>query len=621
MEAEHHLLISLASIVVLGMGAQWIAWRLGVPSILFLLLAGFVAGPITGFLDPDHLFGELLFPIVSLSVAVILFEGGMSLKLKELRDVGHVVRNLVSIGALVTWLICSVAAVLIFQLPIPIAMLLGAILVVTGPTVTGPILRAVRPSGQVGTTLKWEGIVIDPVGASLAVLVFEVIIAGEFQAATAAVAEGLARTVIGGGLLGLLGAALIVIFLRRYWLPDFLQNPVALMVVISVFTASNFIQEESGLLAVTVMGVALANQPFVVVRNILQFKEDLRVLLIATLFIVLTARVPLERLESIGLQSLLFLGIVMLVARPIAVALSTMQSSMSWRERLFLSWIAPRGIVAASVASLFAIRMAEADIEGARQLVPITFTVIVGTVAIYSLTALPVARWLGVARPNPQGVLIVGAHTLARMVGHALQKQKFQVLLVDTNPVICEEARAEGLPVFHGSIFAPEVHERIALGSIGRLLAITANDEVNAFAVQEWTEMFGSAEVYQLSPHEIAQTQDARATLAPSVRGRLLFGRKMTYTHLMERIYAGATIETITLPDASTNTLNKYLSDQNAVPLFAISEDRSLHILTANRTSFTPRTRQTLIRLVNSHTTQSYDAAPIRDLEQLRQSV
>jgi NhaP-type Na+/H+ or K+/H+ antiporter len=588
---EHHLLTSLASIIILGVGAQWLAWRFSLPSILVLLIIGFVAGPLTGILDPDELFGDLLFPLVSLSVGIILFEGGMSLRFSELHGSGYVVRNLVSIGALITWGICTVAAVTLIDMPLAIATLLGAILVVTGPTVIGPLLRVVRPTGRVGAVLKWEGIVIDPVGASLAVLVFEAIIADELQAATAAVVDVVLRTILAGGLLGLLGAAFIVLLLRRYWVPDFLQNLVVLMVVIGVFLGADLIQEESGLLAVTCMGVLLANQRMVVVKQILEFKENLRVLLIGSLFIVLTARLDLDNLISMGLESLLFLLVVLFVARPATVLLSTLGSELNWRERVFLAWMAPRGIVAASVASLFALRMSDAGIAGAEQIVPAVFLVIVGTVTFYSLTAMPVARWLRVSLPNPQGLLIAGAHPLGRSIGYALHEQGFQVLLVDTNATNCEEANAMGLRTFHGSVLAEEIGEEVGVNGLGRLLALTANDEVNALAVLEWDELFGSAEVYQLLPHDSAVTGPFSTQ---NLRGRPLFRRGVTYESLMERMQAGGTIQVSTIPAQPERPAEQFPS--SSIPLFIVTEDQNLIVITADR-PVTPRPGQRLISL------------------------
>ena len=254
-----HVLVGMASILVLGICARWLAWWLRLPAILLLLVGGLVAGPVTGLLAPDALFGALLLPIVSLSVAIILFEGGLSLRFRDLPQIGRVLGNLVSIGAVVTWAFGTIAAYAFADLDLTLALLLGAILVVTGPTVITPLLRDIRPTGQVGPILRWEGIVIDPIGATLAVLVFEGVVAGEFRQAAALVVLGIVKTLAIGGILGFLGARALMLMLKPFWAPDFLHNPLALMIVISVFTLANVLQDESGLLAVTVMGVLLAS--------------------------------------------------------------------------------------------------------------------------------------------------------------------------------------------------------------------------------------------------------------------------------------------------------------------------------------------------------------------------
>jgi len=427
------ILLRLASIVILGIGAEWLAWRLRLPSILLLLIFGFIAGAATNFLNPDILLGDLLLPLVSIAVALILFEGGLNLRLTELRKSGGVVRNLITVGLLVTWLIGAGAAYFVLGLNLALAILLGAILVVTGPTVIMPLLRHLRLGGQTGSILKWEGVVIDPLGAILAVLVFQAVLAGEIQAATPLIVLSLLKTILIGGVIGALGALLVILLLQRYWVPDFLHSMISLMVVIAAFLAANLIQIESGLLAATVMGIILANQNRVSVRHIAEFKENLRVLLISSLFILLAARLQMSDLAAVSVGSIAFLAILILVARPASVALSTLGSKLKWRERLCLAWLAPRGIVAAAVASVFALRLSEAGYPQAELLVSLTFIVIAGTVAIYGLSAPAVARWLKVAESNPQGVLIVGSHAWARTIAQTLQAEKYRVLLVDCN--------------------------------------------------------------------------------------------------------------------------------------------------------------------------------------------
>ena len=590
-----HLLVGLASIIVLGIGAQWLAWRLRLPAILLLLIVGFAAGPGTGFLDPDRLLGDLLLPFVSLSAAVILFEGGLSLRVATLREIG-VVRNLITIGLLVTWLISAGAARLFLGLDMGLAVLFGAILVVTGPTVIGPLLRHVRPKGQLGSIVKWEGILNDPIGAILAVLVFEAILGGGFEKATGQAAVGVLKAVLIGGTLGGLGAGAVILLLKRYWIPDFLQNPVALMAVVSIFTVSNLLRIESGLLAVTVMGIALANQKIAAVKHIIEFKENLRVLLISILFIVLAARLQMTDLVYIGGGSLAFLAVVVCIARPAAVALSTFGSDLKWQERIFLSWIAPRGVIAAAVASIFALELAQTGHPQAERLVPLTFMVIIGTVAIYGLTTSGVARWLGVATPNPQGALIIGAHPWARAVGSALHEEGYQVLLVDTDWRNISAARLAGLPTFYASVLSDSALDEVELGGIGRLLALTSNDAINALAALHFIPLLGRSEVYQLAPEAEAKNSDE--TIAPHLRGRLLFGSDVTFTFLTACFEAGAEVKKTGITEEFDYDAFRALYAERAVPLFLINETGSLLVFTADNPP-APKPGQSLISLVS----------------------
>ncbi len=590
-------LAGLAGIVVLGVAAQWLAWRLKLPSILFLLIVGFVAGPVVGFVNPDQLLGDLLFPIVSLSVAIILFEGGLSLDVAELRIVGKVVRNLVSIGALVTWILAGVLAYTALGLSLPLAALLGAILVVTGPTVIGPLLRHIQPQAKIGSAVKWEGIVNDPIGAILAVLVFEVVLAGGFEAGATVAAVVIVKAVTIGGALGLAGAGIIVLLLSKHWVPDYLQNPVALAFVLMVFTASNLLQAESGLLTVTVMGSALASQKIVAVRHIVEFKENLRVLLLSILFIVLAARLPTEASAYTDAGSFLFLGGLILLVRPAAVALSTLGSKFNWRERVFLGMMAPRGIVAAAVSSLFALELVEHGYPNAERLVPVTFLVIVGTVAVYGLSAPTIARVMGLATPNPQGMLFVGAAPWVREVARLLVKENVLVILVDSNWVNVTASRRAGLASHHVNILSDQTIEDLDLNGVGRLLALTPNDEVNTLAALRFQDVFGRSGVFQLPPTG-ANTGDSRVSL--ELGGRTLFAKGATHAELSARLSKGAVIEKHRLTEEFGFEAYQARYGETAIPMFLLRESGEVVIFTSEGgPTPTPKAGQTLISLVD----------------------
>jgi NhaP-type Na+/H+ or K+/H+ antiporter len=599
------VLLAIAGIIVLGIGAQLLAARLRLPSILLLLIFGFIAGPITGFLKPDELFGKLLFPLVSVSVALILYEGGLSLKLADLPKVGGVVRNLILLGALITWAIGAVTAHLIFGLDWGLATLLGAVLVVTGPTVIGPLLRHIRPGGSLGPILMWEGIVIDPIGAVLAVLVFEAIGGGGAGTTTAHFAQAVVKTIVLGGGFGLVAAGVLTLLMHRYWVPDFLQNAVSLMLVVAAFTGANLLQHESGLLAVTVMGIALANQKYADIKHIVEFKENLRVLLISSLFILLAARLEPDDLSGVALRGAVFVAVLVLVARPLAAFICTIRSGLPRTERLFLAWMAPRGIVAAAVSSVFAIRLQEQGYVNAELLVPITFIVIIGTVAIYGLTAPLAAYRLGVADPNPQGVLLVGAYGWARALATLLQEKGFRVLLVDSNRENVAAARMAGLPTYAGSVLAEYAIAEMRLGGIGRLLALTSNDWVNTLAVQRFTSVFGKAECYQLPPQK---EPAGKQTLHKHLHGRWLFATGLTKAALEQRFTAGDTLKATPLSDEFDFAAFESLYGESAVPLFVITESGRLKVITAEETA-QPRPGQTLISLVREPQQPTPDAS------------
>ncbi len=576
-----HLLIGITSILIFGIGAQWLAWRFKLPAILLLLISGIMAGPVFGLLDPDQLMGDLLAPFISVSVAIILFEGGLSLRFSELKNIGGVIGNLVSIGVIFTWGITSVSAYYLFPFGWELAILLGAILVVTGPTVIIPLLRQVRPSGQVGSILKWEGIVIDPIGAMLAVLVFEVILSTSISAATSVAVMSIVKTIFFGTIVGLAGAALIYFLLKRHLLPDYLQNPVSLMVVVTVFTISNTLQHESGLWATTLMGIALANQTTARIHHITEFKEDLRVLLLSALFILLAARVELSSLvENLNWAFAGFLAILIIIARPIGVYVSTMFSDVTWREKLFLCWMAPRGVVAASISSIFAISLVQNGFAHADQLVAIVFLVIIGTVTIYGLPASWVARKLGVAKPVPNGVLILGAHNWALKIAEAIHDEGFKVLIADSNWKNIAKAKNKKIETYHGNILSEYALEDLNLDGIGRMLSLTPNDEINSLASLRFGGILGRSHVFQLPPNISGQAKEKDVT--SHLNGRILFHEKLNFEHISEIITSDTDIHVKELADnQSVNKFNEAIGDKY-LPLFVISSNHEIQPFTTD---------------------------------------
>ncbi len=595
---SEYVIISLGSILVIGIGAQWLSWRLRFPSIVFLMIFGFIAGPVTGVLHPDQLMGELLFPLVSISVAIILFEGGMTLRLDELRSIGKVVVLLISVGALITWSITTLAAIYLLKLHWEVAILLGAILVVTGPTVIGPLLRHIRPTEKVADILKWEGIIIDPIGAILAVLVFEAILAGEAYQAVTVILLSILKTVFLGGLIGLAFAGLSLFLLRKFWLPDHLQVPTILTFVVTAFVISNMVQEESGLLAVTLMGVVLDNQKIVSVKHIVEFKENLRVLIISVLFILLSARLQLTDIIDFTTNKILFMGALIVIARPLAVFISTLSTDLQFREKLFISWMAPRGIVAAAVSSIFAFKLADIGLPGTEYLVPITFLVIVTTVVLYGLTSSPVARLLKVAQSNPQGILFIGAQEWSRNMANELQKNGFKVAMIDTNRSDIKKACKAGIPAYFESVLSEDIFEILPLNGIGRLVALTPNDEVNSLAVLHFDEIFERNQLYQLP--SVTDEKGSEKNLPPlHLRGRFLFSTDLHFSNFNQRFFSGATIKSIQLKKEFD--YKKFLDSygENTIPLFLVQDDKYLEVFTTD-TMLEPKPGDIIIALIDS---------------------
>ena len=591
------ILIGLATIIILGILAQWFAWRLHLPAILLLLIFGIIAGPVSGLVDPDHVFGELLFPLVSVSVAIILFEGGLNLRLRELRSAGGAIRNLTTIGILITWILITALAYLMLRIDLGKSLLVGAILIVSGPTVIMPILRQIRPRGQVGSIVKWEGIINDPIGAIIAVLVFEVIMVGGMEAGGGLIVSGVLKALGFGVGFGILGAGLIVILLRKYLIPDFLQNPVALMIVVMIFVVSNHMQGEAGLLAVTVMGIALTNQRYVSIKHIFEFKETLRVILISSLFIILAARLPIKEILFSNPLNWIFVAILILIVRPLMVFASTPGTGLKINEKLFLSWMAPRGIVAAAVVSVFAIKLSEVGVRGVDILVQVVFQVIIGTVTIYGLTAPFAARKLKVASAEPQGILFAGAQSWTLDLALMLKEEGFAVVMVDSNWGNITRARSKGINAFYGNILSENLFYDLPLDGIGKLLAVTPNDEVNSLAALHFEDVFGSSEVYQLPPRAIKNNGDDDK-FPKHLRGRYLFDEEADFRYIVSRFQSGAIVKKT--PITEEFDLEDFNAKYNysAIPMFIIRESGRLQVVTAQDTPVS-KAGQTLISLVD----------------------
>ncbi len=542
-----------------GVAAQWVASWLRVPSVLILLPLGILAGPVTGIVDPSALFGDALFPVIAIAVGLILFEGGLSLQLSSAKVVGRPVLGLITVGVAITWLAGGFAAVYLFGFPRSVGFLLGAILVVSGPTVVLPLLQTIRLRDPIGPILRWECITIDPIGALLAVAVFEAIVDTEsgfnpFATLTGSAAVGITVGVVGG-----FGLAAI---LRFHLVPDRLHNPLTLAVVVTCFVVANILSVEAGLFATTIMGVVLANQRLTAVKHIAGFGEDLGVLLLGGLFIVLGATIDFDAMRSVFLPSIGLLGIL-LVTRPVVVWLCTFGSKVTNAERAYLSLIAPRGVIAASVGALFSVSLQEKGIEGASQLAPAAFCVIIGSVAFASLIARPASVRLRVAAAERQGILLAGNDEWLLDAAGVLAANDVSVLLVnvDGDP---EEASSRGVLSYNGPLESEDFIEAIAGVGIGSAVIAVESETSLSFLVERLSELLGRENVYAVAGVDERRPASARAW------GRSAFGGRLDgIAHDAERLWDVEVVPLAELEDDVAAVIPLFFLAEGTAPVVA----------------------------------------------------
>jgi CPA1 family monovalent cation:H+ antiporter len=588
-----NLILVLCGLATVGFACQWLAWRLRLPAILFLLGTGILVGPILGWLDPDAVFGNLLTPIVSVAVAIILFEGSLTLKLTEIRGHGSVVRNLVSVGVLVSWAAGTLAASLILGWDVYLAALFGAVVTVSGPTVVMPLLRAVRPTANVSSVLRWESILIDPIGAILALLVFDAILHMQDGSGLGHVALALVTIVVVGTAMGVAGGFLFGLAVRNRVIPDLLRDYAALAAVLTVFGVAETARAESGFLAVTIMGVWLANMRQVELEDILEFKESITLLLLGALFILLAAKLDIEAMAAIGTGAIAILVVLQMIAGPLRAVISAVGSPLNWREILYVGWVFPRGIVAAAVSSLFALRLVEIGYPGAENLVPLVFSVIIGTVVLQSITAKPLATLLKVAEPEPTGVLVVGANPVGRMYAKALQDAGRTVRVADSHWAGVREARMLGLPVFYGSPVSGYAERSLDLTGLGTLLAVSRRPAMNELASVRFKREFGRDSVFVIGGR--VETSNEKHSVSGEIGGRTLFGGKHTIDELVTRLASGqAPRKTEITDEFSIDDYNARNPD--SLVLFAIDANGRLR-MPVDDESFAPRAGWTITAL------------------------
>ena len=532
----NQILTGVGLILALAVGSQVLASRLRIPAIIVLLPAGFIAGALTTDVDPQNLLGSAFEPLVSLSVAVILYDAGLSLDMRKLK--GHtrkVVIRLIVLGVLITTALAASVAAPLLGTSRGAALMLGIILVVSGPTVVGPLLSFVRPTERVQQVLIWEGSLIDPVGGILGALVFHGVVASTRKGPGSQLAQFGASVGVGvAG--GVIGTALLWLLLRKLRLGEVLGTTAQLAAVIAVAAACDVIREDTGLIAAIFMGLALANRRGFDIPSRRPFFETLVQLIIGVLFISISATVTPASLRHLLLPTLALVAVLVLVARPIVAFASTLGTDLNKGERAFIGWMAPRGIVAAATASTFAAGLVAKGIGGAAKILPATFVVIVATVTLYGLTAALAARRLGVTRPSRTRPLLVGGSAWVVDLGRALQSAGLEVVMWAGLDQQREQIGRAGLELAPGELLAAATGRGARLEGITAVLLLTDEDDFNALASMLLTETV-EGRVYRLAP-----PQRSHGVVAPYTTGHILFATDMTRPAVTTRYQDGARI-------------------------------------------------------------------------------
>ena len=515
------LALQLALIGFAGIASQWLAWKLRLPAIVLLFAVGLLFGPLTGAMNPRNDFGDLYTPLVSTAVAIILFEGGLTLNFREIRETSTAVRRIVLLSGPMVWVLTALAAHYVGDLSWPTSLVLGALLVVTGPTVIMPLLRHAKLKARPASILRWEAIVNDPLGALFAVICFEAYLVIDGHHA----AEGLVLDVvfalaiaIGGGIAA--GRALGWLVTRGH-APEYLKAPILFAVVVAMNALTNLVLEEAGLLTVTVMGITMANARISSLNELKRFKETITILLVSGLFIVLTASLEAETIMSLEWKAVAFIVAVLFVIRPLAIGLSTIGAGLDWKERLLVSWIAPRGIVAVAVAGLFGATLADLGVADGDRMIAYTFAVVAATILLHGFTLGPLAKLLD------------------------LKAQEVPVLIADSNWSRISEARLAEVETWYGEILSEAAHHNLNLSRFDHMIAATDNDAYNALITTDFAPEIGRSDVFQIG--ETGESE--RRSMSFTIGGLPLFKPGKSFTQLRDLVVDGWNFQATRLTD------------------------------------------------------------------------
>lgn len=592
---ENIELVIIVTILGLGIFSQWFAWRIQWPSIVIMSIVGLIIGPVIGFVNPGEALGDLYSPLISLAVAIILFEGSSSLDVREIKDVSKSVFRIITFGAFIAWILGSLSAHYIAGLSLEVSFIIGGLFVVTGPTVIIPLLRNAKLHPRPAAVLKWEGIIVDPAGPLLALFAYEVI----KILSNAHLGPNYLLTFFGSALLaailGLVIGFLIVVMANKGLFPEYLKSPIILAFVLICFTFAELIMHETGMLAVTVMGLTLGRAKSHVssISNVHQFVEGISVLLTSTVFILLTASLARETIAQIFTWPIIAFVLVMLfVVRPISIWLPTIGTELTRAEKTLVGWIAPRGIVALTVAGYFARLLAEDGYEDAETLMALTFALVFITVCVHGFTLGPLAKKLGLSNQDSQGVLIVGASSFSIALSKQLHQMDIPVLIIDSSSGRLWPARKQGINVHQGEILSEHSRYEADLTPYDFILAMTIDSSYNALVTQSFAPEFGYHHTFSLPSS--AESHLNQTKLPSTVKAHFLFDKEAIFTELNRKINTNYSIETMTI-DAENN-ITKDTLPKDTTPLFIKKKNNTITFVT-HRTKLVPHEGDQLVVL------------------------
>ena len=553
----HELALKIALVCAAGIGAQWLAWKMRLPAIVLLLVAGFALGPATGFINPVDDFGHVFEPVISLAVAIILFEGGLTLNFREIRETSQIVRRVILISGPLIWILTAAAAHYIAGLTWSTSAVIGAILVVTGPTVVMPLLRQAQLSPRPASVLRWEAIINDPIGALFAVLAFEtlLILHGDHDASHLYFWVPFAAVLAVGG--GWALARLIQWLFVHGHVAEFLKVPILLSSILLAYAATNVVLEEAGLLTVTIMGVVLGNSRIASLAEIRRFKETMTTVLVSGVFILLTASLSLEDIETLDWRIFAFIACLLFIIRPLAIWVATIGTAATWQERLFVGWIAPRGIVAVAISGLFGSTLVGIGVSDANHMVIITFAVVVSTILLHGFSFSTLAGILGLKSTARPGILMVGGSPWTTSLAEKLSELNVPVMITDRNWNRISEARLANIPVYFGEVLSAEAHHAISFSNYSSLVAATDNDAYNTLICTDLGPELGRGNVYQVSPEE---NRSERHTMNFTLGGRRLSEEEADFRELGRRHRDGWEFHATTL--SADFTYDLYLENR-----------------------------------------------------------